>query len=69
MSERYGTIGEMPEMLSDLEDYIEVQITEAENELKVAPEGAINVQDPRYNAGRIQAFRDVLDFIIANPGG
>ncbi len=65
MSERYGTPGELKEMLEELEGWLEDEIDKATESIKSTQA----VGDPRYDAGRIQALRDVLDFIIVNPGG
>jgi len=61
MSERYGTPGELQEVLEGLEDYVREQIDESVGEMK-----RINVNidyDVRYVAGRASAFRDVLDYL------
>jgi hypothetical protein len=59
MSERYGTPGELKEILEDFEDWVRKEIGSAVSELKRA-EG---LGSPRYTAGRLVAFRDVLSWL------
>lgn len=61
MSERYGTFGELQEVLEGLEDYVRDEIDKARAELQQRE--LVNSHDPRYNAGRIDALRDVLDYL------
>jgi hypothetical protein len=65
MSERYGTPGELKEALAALEQHCDEAIEMLEIRLRSAEVGG----DPRYDAGGLTAYRDVLDFIIVNPGG
>ena len=65
MSERYGTPGELKELYEELEGWVADEIEAAEAELKRID----GTGDPRFTAGRMQALRDVLDFIVVNPGG
>lgn len=65
MSERYGSPGELKEHFQELEGWLQEQIENATAELKRLD----GLGDPRYDAGRLQMARDVLDFILVNPGG
>lgn len=65
MSERYGAPGELQEGLEDLENWINHELDRLRKELK-QPEKQSTAS---YNAGRIDAFRDVLDVIIVNKDG
>jgi sugar-specific transcriptional regulator TrmB len=67
MSERYGAPGEPEELLGDLEDWLNRELKKARAEL--TERETVNSHDPRYNAGRIETIREVLEFIIVNPGG
>ena len=66
MSERYGTPSELKEFFEDLEGWLIDEIHKARADLKEhgGPDAHAS-----YNAGRVEALRDVLDFIIVNPGG
>lgn len=62
MSERYGSPGELQEMLEGFEDWIVTELDDAKAELQRLD----GLGDPRYTAGRQQALRDVLDYIVVN---
>lgn len=59
MSERYGTLYELEEILGDLEEWVRQDIKECVLELKLVDA----LGDPRYNSGRLSALRDVLSFL------
>lgn len=61
MSERYGTSGELQEVLEGLEDYVREEIDKTRTELQQRE--LVNSHDPRYNVGRIEALRDVLNYL------
>jgi hypothetical protein len=65
MSERYGAPGELKELLENLEDWIDTELARVRGELQMR-EG-VNTHDPRYNTGRLDTLRDVLDIIVINP--
>lgn len=66
MSERYGTPGELKELCESLEDWVNGELDKARAELKQY--GGPHA-DRSYNAGRVEALRDVLEILIVNPGG
>lgn len=65
MSERYGRPGELKELFEDLEGWVREEIEDSEAELRRLD----GLGDPRYEAGRLMAFRDMLERMIVNPGG
>lgn len=58
MSERYGTPGELQELLEDFEVWLREELLNTRNEL--IERELVNAHHPRYNAGRLDALRDVL---------
>jgi hypothetical protein len=61
MSERYGTPGELKEILEDFEDWVREEIDKARERLD-----STNQDTPRgeaFTAGRLDAFRDVLSWL------
>jgi hypothetical protein len=56
MSERYGAPGELKEKFEELENYVRAELEEAKTVLRGGDGGA-------FSAGRLDALRDVLDFM------
>jgi len=59
MSERYGTVGELPELLAALEEFCLRQIADVTGELKAQVTASV------YDVGRKDTYREVLDFIVS----
>lgn len=57
MSERYGTPGELKERFEELENYVRAELEEAKITLRRDTGGGA------FSAGRLDALRDVLDFM------
>lgn len=66
MSERYGTPGELKEHFQELEGWLEEELLKAREKM-LAP--ALSPGEAIYQAARRESLRDVLDFILVNPGG
>jgi hypothetical protein len=65
MSERYGSPGELQEAFESLED----MLTTALGAQRMAMTTAESVAMCNYYAGKVDTIRDVLEFIVVNPGG
>lgn len=62
MSKRYGAPGELKELFEALEDWVREEIETSEAELR----NRDGIGDPRYEAGRLMAFRDMLERMVVN---
>lgn len=66
VSERYGAPGELQEVLEGLEDHVREQIDETVAQMRQREPIALG--DGLFDAGRLMALRDVLDYLgVSNP--
>lgn len=63
MSERYGSPGDLQEILEHFEDWVRTESDQALREMT----GGSNSEMLIYLAARRDTLRDVLDFIVRNP--